>query len=302
MTVDLSHLLPHYRTIAQLDADERTDWIIQDRWIGYSRVDRILTRLSSLLDYPARDRMPAVLVTGAPGMGKTKLARKFDRDHQRSHDERTGISHVPVVIMQMPPEPNEKDFYEEFLTALGAPVPFGISASALRHRVRMFTRQLDVRLLLIDEVHALLAGTFRQQRIMLNAIRFLATDLRLPLVCLGTAEAKQALMTDQQLADRFEAYELPAWSDDDEFANLMESYLSFLPLRKASALRDSKVKRRILGLTDGVLVRICRIVEAAAIAVIENGKERIELEDLSEEIATRSLVSVSERRRRRAGT
>lgn len=302
MTADLSHLSPQYRQIAQLSSDERIEWIVQDRWIGYTRADRTLTRLAGLLAYPARDRMPAVLITGAPGMGKTKLARKFERDNQRKFDERTGISHMPVVIMQMPPEPNEKDFYEEFLTALGAPVPFGVSVSALRHRVRMFTRQLDVRLLLIDEVHSLLAGTFRQQRIMLNAIRFLATDLRLPLVCLGTAEAKQALMTDQQLADRFEAYELPAWSDDAEFANLLESYMAFLPLRQLSALRDPKIRRRILSLTDGILVRICRIVEAAAIAVIESGKERIELEDLSDEIANRSLVSVSERRRRHAGT
>jgi hypothetical protein len=46
---------------------------------------------------------------------------------------------------------------------------------------------------------------------LLNSIRFLANDLRLPLVCAGTHEAKQALMTDQQLADRFEATEFPAW-------------------------------------------------------------------------------------------
>jgi hypothetical protein len=43
---------------------------------------------------------------------------------------------------------------------------------------------------------------------------FLANELRVPLVCAGTHEAKQALMTDQQLADRFEAFELPAWRDD----------------------------------------------------------------------------------------
>jgi Bacterial TniB protein len=65
-------------------------------------------------------------------------------------------------------------------------------------------------MLIIDEIHSMLAGTFREQRIFLNSIRFLANDLRLPLACVGTHEAKQALMTDQQLADRFEACELPA--------------------------------------------------------------------------------------------
>lgn len=52
-------------------------------------------------------------------------------------------------------------------------------------------------MLVIDEIHSILAGTFREQRIVLNAIRFLANDLRIPLVCVGTREAKQALMTDQ---------------------------------------------------------------------------------------------------------
>jgi hypothetical protein len=42
-------------------------------------------------------------------------------------------------------------------------------------------------MLVIDEIHSLLAGTYREQRIFLNAIRFLANDLRLPLVCAGTA-------------------------------------------------------------------------------------------------------------------
>ena len=42
------------------------------------------------------------------------------------------------------------------------------------------------------------ASSFREQRIILNAIRFMANDLRIPLVCLGTDEANKALMTDPQ--------------------------------------------------------------------------------------------------------
>jgi hypothetical protein len=41
---------------------------------------------------------------------------------------------------------------------------------------------------LIDEIHSVLAGTYPEQRIVLNSIRFLANDLRLPLVCAGTHE------------------------------------------------------------------------------------------------------------------
>jgi len=96
--------------------------------------------------------------------------------------------------------------------------------------VRVLARQLGVRMLIIDEIHSMLSGTFREQRIFLNALRFLANDLRLPLVCVGTPEAKQALMTDQQLADRFEARELPAWRDDTAFHQFLASFGSSLPL------------------------------------------------------------------------
>jgi hypothetical protein len=45
-------------------------------------------------------------------------------------------------------------------------------------------------MLVIDEIHAMLSGTFREQRIFLNCLRFLANDLHLPLGCVGTNEAK----------------------------------------------------------------------------------------------------------------
>jgi hypothetical protein len=105
-------------------------------------------------------------------------------------------------------------------------------------------------MLVIDEIHSLLAGSFREQRIILNAIRFLANDLRIPLVCAGTNDAKQALMTDQQLADRFEAAELPAWENDSAFQQLLLSFESILPLRLPSDFRDPKVQQRILTLTE----------------------------------------------------
>jgi hypothetical protein len=151
----------------------------------------------------------------------------------------------------MPPAPSERDLYEETLAAMGGIFTYGTSVTALRHRIRSLARQLEVRMLVIDEIHSLLAGTFREQPIFLNAIRFLANDLRLPLVCAGTHEAKQALMTDQQLADRFEAAELPAWENDSSFQQLLLSFESILPLRQRSEFRDPKVHQRILSLTNG---------------------------------------------------
>ena len=57
-----SHLHAQFRAYALLSATERIQWIRQDRWIHYSRAEQVLNRLSDLLTYPARDRMPCLLL------------------------------------------------------------------------------------------------------------------------------------------------------------------------------------------------------------------------------------------------
>jgi hypothetical protein len=189
MSERLSHLLPAFRRYALLPTGDRVSWIRQARWINYTRADQILARLTDLLHYPPRERMPCLLLFGATGMGKTHLVEKFLRDHRSRFDERTGVTRLPVAAIQMPPSPNERDFYEELLVALRTVLPAGLSVTTLRRRARILSRQLEVRMLIIDEIHSMLAGTFREQRIFLNSLRFLANDLSIPLVCLGTHEA-----------------------------------------------------------------------------------------------------------------
>jgi len=283
-----------------LPAEERIAWIRRERWIEYPRGMRALNRISDLLAHPPRDRMPCLLLHGATGMGKTRILQKFLRSHTPIFDETTGFTRLAVAAIQMPPHPNELHLYEEILVSLGAALPYSPSTGTLRHRVRVLCRQMNVRMLIIDEIHCLLAGTYREQRIILNCIRFLANDLRIPLVCAGTQEARTALLTDAQLADRFEAFELIPWQDDTDFHQLLVSYAALLPLRRPSSLRDAKVRKRLLAMTDGVTVRICRLLEDAAIMAINQNVEQIDLESLHDDLAVQSLASVSDRRKRRA--
>src|SRR5271166_5568557 len=92
----------------------------QDRWIHYSRAEQVLNRLSDLLTFPARDRMPCLLLFGPTGMGKTRIVQKFLREHRSGFDDVTGRTRLPVVAVQMPPAPSERDLYEELLVSMGA--------------------------------------------------------------------------------------------------------------------------------------------------------------------------------------
>lgn len=71
-------------------------------------------------------------------------------------------------------------------------------------------------------------------------------------------------------------------------------------MREGSDLCQPWLRKRLLSLTEGVTVRICRLLEAAAIQAIESGRERIEVDLLSDDLVTQNLVSISDRRARRA--
>ena len=272
---DLPHLTLEAREDSQLPDAERILRIRAERWIHYHLAETALVRMSELLAYPQRDRMPCLLLYGATGMGKTKILRKFLRDHPTTFDNRLGITSARAVAMQMPPDPDEKSFYEELLSTLQAPSRYTANTAHLRRIARDLMQFVGARILIIDEVHALLAGSYRQQRILLNTLRFLASDLRIPLVCAGTADAKRALTTDQQLADRFEAIELPRWHNDEAFHRLLSSFQAILPLKQRSDMVSPAMRRLLLERTDGVTVRLVRLIETLAVEAIRSGSEQI---------------------------
>ena len=291
------HLDPSHQLTAELSDQERVDWVRAERWISHPAAEMALAAMEDLLTYPQRNRMPCLLVHGRTGMGKTMILRKFGRDHPRVIDPRVGVARTPVVLMQLPPEPAEIPFYEELLCALGLPLAGEVSRIRARRTARDALRIVGARLLVIDEIHALLVGGDRQQRIFLNVIRLLANELEMPLVCAGTPEARRALMTDNGLADRFDSVELPRWRDNVAFRRLLVSYATLSPLRRASELDQEKVRSAILTLTDGVTVRVARLLERLAAEAIRDGSERITLRSFDALPARAPLLSMENRRR-----
>lgn len=295
---EFAHLDQAYRRYAALSDEERIAWIKADRWIGFDQAGAALTRLSALLDYPPRDRMPCLLIFGDTGMGKTKIIRKFERAHPPTFCQATGVTHRPVVVVQVPPEPIERDLYRELLASMDAPALVGGTLAREKDVCRSLLRTVGARMIVLDEVNGMLAGTYRQQRIFLNALRFLANDLRVPLVCAGTDLARQALLTDAQLAERFEAFHLKPWKNDRDFAGLLLSLGRILPLQEPSDFNEVKVRDRIHALTAGVTARIFRLIETAAEDAIRSGRERIDMDSFGDDLIL-PLVSMSQPSRRR---
>ena len=223
--------------------------------------------------------MPNLLIVGDSGMGKTMIIEKFTRDHASCFDETSGRLHMPVVAVQMVSGPDESRFYRRILAAIGAPEPPRATLAVLESLALRLLTELRPHMLVIDEIHSLQAGTIREQARFLNMLRFLGNELRIPLVCVGTAQARNALRTDDQLVRRFEAFALPPWREGEDLNGLMSTLTRTLPLRRQSQI-DEKALTRMIKVTGGITSGIFWILSQLAIAAIESGEERILSRDI----------------------
>ena len=234
-------------------------------------------------------------------MGKSRIVERFEAENPRGFNDTTGTATIPVVAVQLPPQPTDGEFYGEVLEKLGA----GFAGRGDVQRARQLTRrimgQVGARMLILDEINHMLACTPRQQRVFLNTLRYLANDLQIPLVCTGNHEARAALLTDAALAERFDAVELVRWQNDEPFRLLMVTLAAILPLRKPSQLEEERCRTAILDLSDGNTGRIFRLAETLAVRAIENGTERIEVGDLDADdlvLPSVSMKALAQRRGR----
>lgn len=289
----LNHLTPWTREIASLPNHERVQKILTDRWVGYTKAEDAVIKLEALICHPKRQRMPNLLIVGPTNNGKSMIIEKFRRTHLTVNKDVYPVEEQPIVVMQMPSDPKIARFYSILLHVLDVRLRHRLRVSDLETMVLQVLKRLNVRILIIDEVHNLLAGTTAIQREFLNLLRFLGNQLKIPIVCVGTREAYFAIRSDDQLENRFEPFTLPLWKDDAEFASLLASITSTLPLRKPSILTAPEVTRFILDKCEGTIGEIITLLTKAAILAIESGEEMINKKIL----ARIDYLSPSERRR-----
>lgn len=294
MSEDREHLHAEMQALADEDNVSRIRAIRTDRWIGYARADAALAACEDMLTFPKRTRMPNLLLFGPTNNGKTMIVEKFRRAHPAvaSEDAPHGMAQVPVLNVQMPPGPDEARFFEAILDALAVPPVSGAVAKRQATAVR-FMRDTGVQLLVIDEVHNLLSGTALQQRRLLNLLRWLGNELKIPLVAVGTAEAFYAIQSDDQLANRFEPMPLPPWPKNREYREMLKTLEALLPLRRASGLAKPALATKIHSATGGILGEVVAVLTRTAVHAVTSGEERITAKLIDEA----GYVSPAQRRR-----
>lgn len=275
----LDHLDPQLHPVLALGAPERIAYVRSDRWLDYPRGALALRKLADLVNFPRCSRMPSLLIWGESGMGKTMIAKTHLSDHPPIFDEAAGIRRTPVLSIEMPSTPDSKSFYTAILECLGAPLLSGggrTDLAILEPRTLHLMKEVGVRMLVIDEFHNLLVGSNRIQRTILNLVRHISNRIEISIVCLGTQEAREALMSDPQLVRRFANFELKPWKKGEELYALLNTLLYTLPLRRRSSL-GTKSYDLVLARTGGITSNIFRLMTELAVEAINSGREEITL-------------------------
>lgn len=254
---------------------ERITLIREERWITFPRARLALEALNALLTRPRTTRMRSVAIYADSGMGKTMLMDRFKRANPSVYSAAERRSVSPVVALQMPSHATERRFYAHLLSEVGVPFFSRATILDLETQALRSLRRMDVRLLMLDEVHNVLAGSAKEQRILLNTLRYISNELKISLVCLGISEAREAIGGDVQLARRFEEFPLTRWQGDEDFQELIVAILRHLPLKLASQI-SARALRHVLQSTDGVTAQIFAMFNDLAIEAVRSGTECIE--------------------------
>lgn len=277
---EVSHLHESARELLGQSEEARLRAIDSERWIGYPLVQQVLGKMERLLTYPPRHRMPNLLIVGETNNGKTMLLRRFCNAHPSDDNPEGDAIRVPVLYVEAPPVPDEGRFYASILDSLYAPYKPHDSTGRKETLALKQMRNVGTRILIVDEIHHILAGSLNKQRAFLNVIKRVGNILQIPIIGAGTIDAFRAIQTDPQLSNRFEPILLPLWQDDIEFKRLLVSFESLLPLQHPSKLHGNNIATRLHAMCCGNIGELSQLLSKAAIYAIKSGSEKIDAETL----------------------
>ncbi|MBL8524813.1 MAG: TniB family NTP-binding protein, partial [Betaproteobacteria bacterium] len=177
-----THLSDDARALLGKSDDARMQAIRQGTWLPYKRSKEVLARMEELLAYPRITRMPNMLLVAPSFNGKTSILERFVDKHPPDLDPTGEVTICPVVMVESPPKPDIGDFYTRILDALMAPYKPTASVSEKYSQVKWLFRQMEVRMLIIDEIHHLISGSTTRQQEYRNALKSLGNETKITMV------------------------------------------------------------------------------------------------------------------------
>ncbi|WP_460114579.1 TniB family NTP-binding protein [Pseudomonas sp. H3_G03] len=272
------HILPEKRFQLDLGDRDRLKICKKDIWIPTKRLDPLFETIEYVLMSEDQIQAPGMLIYGAGGYGKSAIIQRLEQMYA------VGDQRIKAIGVG-------EDLDNSKLRDLICDA-FGIKLSNSRNSRERTARLLHILqtehfcALLIDELHDTGFKTISQQTNSLSLMKHLAgRPLFLCLICFGDARAKEVLEKDDQISRRYIYWPLELWKDDTDYCDFLATYETHLPLRLPSELAGKVLRKRILKHSHGNMDNIVKILKACSMDAIISGRERIEIEQITDDIS-----------------
>ena len=276
-----SHLNAAAKALIVASDPERIFAIRSGVWLPYARAKEILKRLEELLEYPRITRMPNMLLVAPSYNGKTSILERFLAKHPADLDPKGEATICPVVLVEAPPDPDISSFYSRILDALMTPYKKTASKQEKQSQIKLLFKQLGVKMLIVDEIHHLIAGSQNRQRDFRNALKSLGNETKVVIVVAGIEDAYNAFNADPQMSSRFTPEILPLWKAETDLGNVLLSLEMNAPLKKPSGLKDPEKMLAMHSRSEGTLGDLCDLFKELAVDAIRTKTEEITLKSIN---------------------
>lgn len=277
-----SRLSPEAEQLLGESAQVRIQAIRAGTWIAYKRAKEILEKMEELLEYPRITRMPNMLLVAPSFNGKTSILERFMSLHPPNLDPQAEATVCPVVMVEAPHTPDVSAFYSRILDVLMARYKPSASIQEKNSQVKHLFNALGVRVLIVDEIHHLIAGSLNRQRDFRNALKSLGNETKISIIAAGIEEAYNAFSADPQMSSRFVPEELPLWRKGKAAGQLLATLERRTPLRKESGLKELAKMSAMCERSEGTLGDMCDLFKVLSVDAIRSGAECITLDRIRE--------------------
>lgn len=264
-----THLQSKAAAQLSLSDEERIQIIRQGSYIELPRFAKTGKLLQALLDFPVVTRPKALLIVAPPNNGKSTILERFLRQSNPSEDLRRETSALRVLMINAPPAGDRLGFYQRILDATFTVYNPKSSWTTLRSQVVRLCRQHGIKVLLLDELHDVLAGTTNQQNLFNIELKQFMNETKVSIAAAGLEKAPALFLRDPQLTSRFEKFDLDPFQPDEELGMLLASIERRLPLRDASNLKDPRIVAEVSRRAEGAIGDIYSLLSHCAIEAIE---------------------------------
>jgi hypothetical protein len=189
---------------------------------------------------------------------------------------------MPVVYTVAPPSPDESRMYTAILSSMNVPFSHSDNTAKKLSLVEYYIKIMRTRVIVIDEIHNVLSGSYNKRTQFMEALKNLTIDKDLKIFLAGTNDALSAVSIDNQMKSRFRPHELPTWHNDELFASFIHTLETMIPLKKASNLySDKRLLAKLHDASEGCIGEAIAIIKDAAVEAIETGSEKITQESIA---------------------